>query len=271
MREALVSLMEGHSYQVICSVGSAADIERSVFKEEPGLVILGALPTDRVADATSSIRKNWPGAKIIMLFEHASSMDSETLLASDFDACIPLCASLRALIDTLRLIACESLRILLVSGSTIPRAIVDEAMQERQALVESLPPSLQVPSAAAMPCTRGLLAKDADATGDGTYGLSEREEQILKALVRGYSNKMIARMCSVTEATVKAHMKSILRKVRVANRTQAAIWALRNTYPFPQQAPEGHSGSANVSRPRLLGEAARHVSQWPPQRPVRLV
>ena len=35
-------------------------------------------------------------------------------------------------------------------------------------------------------------------------------------------------MYSVTEATVKVHMKSILRKIRVANRTQAAIWALKN-------------------------------------------
>ena len=44
------------------------------------------------------------------------------------------------------------------------------------------------------------------------HGLSEREEQILKALVRGHSNKMIARMYSVTEATVKVHMKSICGK-----------------------------------------------------------
>ena len=64
--------------------------------------------------------------------------------------------------------------------------------------------------------------------GLGSAREDEREEQILKALVRGQSNKMIARMCCVTEATVKVHMKSILRKIRVANRTQAAIWALKN-------------------------------------------
>jgi two-component system nitrate/nitrite response regulator NarL len=61
-------------------------------------------------------------------------------------------------------------------------------------------------------------------------GLSERENQILRALVRGHSNKVIARMFSLTEATVKVHMKSILRKIRVANRTQAAIWAVQNAY-----------------------------------------
>ena len=58
--------------------------------------------------------------------------------------------------------------------------------------------------------------------------LSEREAQILDGLVRGHANKVIARSCDITEATVKVHMKSILRKIQVANRTQAAIWALEH-------------------------------------------
>ena len=62
------------------------------------------------------------------------------------------------------------------------------------------------------------------------HGLSEREEEILKGVVKGHSNKMIARTCGVTDATIKVHMKSILRKIRVANRTQAAIWALEQGY-----------------------------------------
>jgi two-component system nitrate/nitrite response regulator NarL len=62
--------------------------------------------------------------------------------------------------------------------------------------------------------------------------LSGREEAILDGLVRGLSNKQIARECSITEATVKVHMKSILRKIRVSNRTQAAIWALDRNSRF---------------------------------------
>lgn len=62
------------------------------------------------------------------------------------------------------------------------------------------------------------------------HGLSEREEEILEGVVRGHSNKMIARTCGVTDATIKVHMKSILRKIRAANRTQAAIWALEQGY-----------------------------------------
>jgi two-component system nitrate/nitrite response regulator NarL len=56
--------------------------------------------------------------------------------------------------------------------------------------------------------------------------LSPRETSILHLLRKGAPNKLIARQLSLTEATVKVHLKSILRKIRVNNRTQAAIWAM---------------------------------------------
>jgi len=61
--------------------------------------------------------------------------------------------------------------------------------------------------------------------GDGSP-LSERELEIVRCLVAGWSNKTIALYLDLTEATVKVHLKSILRKIHVRNRTQAAIWAL---------------------------------------------
>lgn len=67
-------------------------------------------------------------------------------------------------------------------------------------------------------------------------GLSAREMQILKCLIQGDSNKVIARRLQIGEATVKVHIKAILRKIRVQNRTQAAIWAVNHLEPVP--APE---------------------------------
>ncbi|WP_338468413.1 response regulator transcription factor [Novosphingobium sp. ZN18A2] len=55
--------------------------------------------------------------------------------------------------------------------------------------------------------------------------LSPREQDVLRCLIAGYSNKVIARELVVCEATVKVHVKAILRKLKVSNRTQAAIWA----------------------------------------------
>jgi two-component system nitrate/nitrite response regulator NarL len=60
------------------------------------------------------------------------------------------------------------------------------------------------------------------------HGLSEREQQILRCLLNGESNKAIARRLNIADATVKVHMKTLLRKVNVENRTQAAIWALNH-------------------------------------------
>lgn len=64
--------------------------------------------------------------------------------------------------------------------------------------------------------------------GEREVVLSQRECQVLRWLVGGASNKVIAREMQITETTVKAHIKGLLRKIRATNRTQAAIWALEN-------------------------------------------
>src|SRR5918995_2461923 len=58
--------------------------------------------------------------------------------------------------------------------------------------------------------------------------LSTREAEILHCRTEGAPNKIIARKLDVAEATVKVHIKAILRKIGAANRTQAAMWAATN-------------------------------------------
>jgi DNA-binding NarL/FixJ family response regulator len=71
----------------------------------------------------------------------------------------------------------------------------------------------------------GLPAMDEETIGR-TVGLSERELEIVKAVSRGMSNKAIANELWVTVQTVKFHLTSIYRKLGIANRTEAARWAL---------------------------------------------
>jgi len=243
VREALVSLMASHSYQVVGGVASTADIGDSLLvADAPRLVILGALPADEAAAAAGSIRKLWPQSKVILLFERASSADFQKLLASEIDGCIPLLASPDTLVGTLQQIIAANLRILVLKTATC----------------------------SSMPCPTGWqqvgdelaannLARRDDAENgaiDRTtslripHGLSEREEEILKGVVRGHSNKMIARTCGVTDATIKVHMKSILRKIRVVNRTQAAIWALEQGY-----------GADDVKGQAMTGRAGQHTAK----------
>ena len=56
--------------------------------------------------------------------------------------------------------------------------------------------------------------------------LSGREVEILRGLANGQSNKAIAKNLEIAEATVKVHVKRVLRKAHVMNRTQAALWGI---------------------------------------------
>jgi two-component system, NarL family, nitrate/nitrite response regulator NarL len=76
------------------------------------------------------------------------------------------------------------------------------------------------------PLGNGTMANDQQ-TSD-IPSLSRRETLILRMLMQGSSNKVIARTLVITESTVKVHMKAILRKLRLQNRTQAALWARNN-------------------------------------------
>ncbi len=63
--------------------------------------------------------------------------------------------------------------------------------------------------------------------GEPYYPLSSREMEVLTNVTKGMSNKEIARSMGISHQTVKNHVTSILRKLGVEDRTQAAIYALR--------------------------------------------
>jgi two-component system nitrate/nitrite response regulator NarL len=74
--------------------------------------------------------------------------------------------------------------------------------------------------------------------------LSDRENEILGCLVSGLSNKNIARKLNIAEATVKVHVKGLLRKMQVSNRTQAAVLAL-NTLGDRSEHPQHTDGDVS--------------------------
>lgn len=63
--------------------------------------------------------------------------------------------------------------------------------------------------------------------GKNTYGLTEREMEVLALIVEGLSNPQIADRLFITRATAKAHVHSILQKLYVDDRTKAAIMAMK--------------------------------------------
>jgi DNA-binding NarL/FixJ family response regulator len=84
------------------------------------------------------------------------------------------------------------------------------------------------------PRVAGLIVHRARAVGGGTEAaartvadLTERERDVLALLAKGLDNSEIARELYLSPTTVKRHVSAILAKLAVANRVQAAIWAVR--------------------------------------------
>ena len=187
-------------------------------RDGPNLVILGADSADNAVAEAVSIRKLWSNSKIVLLFEHASLADFQKVLMSEVDGCVPLFASPETLIRTLDLVTIEGSRVVVMANagrSTIPPWPKDTP-RHSQAGMDKAPSARQAPPP------------------QNHSRLSQREAHVLDGIVQGHANKVIARSCNITEATVKVHLKSILRKIQVANRIQAAIWALEHGHSAHQ-------------------------------------
>ena len=78
------------------------------------------------------------------------------------------------------------------------------------------------------PEAAGTLLQPATGRNRGLDALTAREREVLAELAKGRSNREIARALNVSEKTVKAHVSSVLAKLGVQDRTQAALFAVRH-------------------------------------------
>ena len=116
---------------------------------------------------------------------------------------------------------------------------------------------MQPPAAPlALPATEAAGTLDEGPAADVVGSLSRRELAILRNLTEGASNKMIALKLVITESTVKVHMKSILRKLRLQNRTQAAMWARTHLAGLAQPMSMPEFGSV----PGVAGGVREHLT-----------
>ncbi len=76
-------------------------------------------------------------------------------------------------------------------------------------------------------------------TSDPFADLTERERDVLKTLARGFSNKEIAQTLFLTETTVKGYVSTVLNKLGVSDRTQAALIAVRHGLVKLEELPDG--------------------------------
>jgi two-component system, NarL family, response regulator LiaR len=77
------------------------------------------------------------------------------------------------------------------------------------------------------PSVAARLMQEVSGERPASAGLTGRELEVLRLIARGLSNKLIARELVVSEKTVKTHVSNILAKLHLADRTQAALYAVR--------------------------------------------
>ena len=214
VREGLKHVLSNTRYRVHPEDLSQRDAAQPLsLGEEPLLLVVDAnLYADDMAGAVESLKSQYPDARMVVLTDDF-----------DLDA---MMSALQAGVDgyCLATIGCEALI------KYLDLVMLGEVVFPSAVLLSALSASGKVPSvhrlASAEDAKPAPMARVAEAVNLPGRNLSSREAEILRCLTQGAPNKVIARKLDVAEATVKVHIKAILRKIRVANRTQAAMWAV---------------------------------------------
>ena len=188
--------------------GCAIDLEdlSEVPDDRPVLFIVGV--SENQAVICAKIRSQYPLAFIVAVADDSNPRSLAGALEDGANAALFNSVSPDALVSTLQ--AVVNGKLILIDARLWPLEIQPKT-EERP----SPPLANEIPWQA---------ADDAPAA----MKLSAREIAILERIVRGDSNKHVARFFKIAEPTVKAHVKAIFRKIGANNRTQAAIWALNN-------------------------------------------
>jgi DNA-binding NarL/FixJ family response regulator len=114
----------------------------------------------------------------------------------------------------------EFARMLLARGRAADRAAASGLLRDALALAREI-------GAMALAARVGALAGEPDGRAAPPDDLSLREVEILRLVARGLSNRQIGAELFISEHTVANHIRSILRKTRCANRTEATAYAHR--------------------------------------------
>src|SRR4051794_27622975 len=221
-REGLTRILAGTPFRVLSSAARAEDLSFSAPEKQPTLIILeDAGGCDTTSDV-AHLREHFPHARIAVL---AGTFDLE-----QFKAVFRAGASTYLLTSVTSDALVSALSLAMTDHVVLPASVVAPLCAGAEACPSAPQLACSNVSEGATEAQRERLCVPAP-QGKPRRLFSSREGDILQCIVRGDSNKHIARRYDIAEATVKVHVKAILRKIGARNRTQAAIWALSQDGP----------------------------------------
>jgi two-component system nitrate/nitrite response regulator NarL len=217
LREGLAGILHSADFRILASVSCADDLLASKLQQEQQLFIVVHTGDDFAAaiEQIELFREQHPDGRIAVVADHYRLDELVSAFhagANGYFADVMTCDAF-----------IKSMELLMMGETIFPPALSFVLDSEGDNLGKEVShPSEALPGDKS---NQAILVT----TDDGfAPQLSPREKSILRCLIEGDSNKCIARKIDIAEATVKVHVKAILRKIRVHNRTQAAIWGVNH-------------------------------------------
>lgn len=221
MREGIVRILRAENFRVRASVSSSDELTGTF--RGPQVLFLIVHTGDDFALAVEQInlvKDKHPSGRIVVVADHYRSTEPDLVFHVGAAGYLVSTMSCDAFV--------KSIELVMMGETVFPPAFIAsvlDAKSERRRKAEITGED-----------EAAILVAQEDTTAPQ---LSPRELAILRCLISGNSNKCIARKIDIAEATVKVHVKAILRKIRVQNRTQAAIWGMN--HPLLSQPVNGAS------------------------------
>ncbi|MFO7683478.1 MAG: response regulator transcription factor [Chloroflexota bacterium] len=197
VRLGLITLLEDVPWiQVVAQADSAEDALLAVAHHYPDVVVMDIrLPGDSGIDACQKITTRWPNTKVVML----TSYGDDTMI--------------------FRAIQAGASGYILKQVGTHALITAIDAIRRGEALLDPI-------------VTQRVLAKvrqgETERQAAAFKDLSEREMEVLAFVAQGKSNVEIAREMSLAQKTVRNHVSTILAKLGLTNRIEAATYAVRH-------------------------------------------
>ncbi len=197
IREGIKKLLELEaSFDIVALAGNGHEALEVIQATRPDVVLLDInMPNMNGIDCLKKIKSQFPEIKVIMLTIHE---DAEYL------------------IETINIGA---------EGYVLKDADVSSLIKAIQKVVQG--------EVYIHPTLSGILVREykrkdrnmADVIGNN---LTKREYEVIKLISKGFNNKEIAVELFISEKTVKNHVSNIFKKIKVTDRTQAALYAIKN-------------------------------------------
>jgi two-component system nitrate/nitrite response regulator NarL len=204
LREGLAHVLVAAGCSNCSAFGTLEEMEAGIDPQanDPLFLVILGRDLDVMTHSIGYLRSRFPASRIVILSDKYSHTHLHSAIKAGASGYILNSTSCDVFI--------KSLEVVWLGEPVIPEVALEwlvnggtEAQAGAQQAVNQSPPA----------CARLL---------------SSRELEVLRCITQAMSNKHIARECNISDATVKVHVKAILRKIAAKNRTEAALWALEN-------------------------------------------